>query len=94
MIILHRTGLQYRGRDAWHMTSTESIEDLHKFASKIGMKREWFQDKPHHQHYDVLGTRVNNALNEGAIVVNTKVYLARRLRSDGRIWQEKSRDGE
>ncbi len=27
-----------------HMVSTESAEELHEFARKIGLKREWYQN--------------------------------------------------
>jgi hypothetical protein len=44
--------------------------ELHEFAAKIGMKREWFQ--PRHTHYDVFGCMVDRALANGAIKLTPK----------------------
>ena len=68
--------------DGIHLTSTENEQELHVFASKIGLKREWFQCHSDHlkrrrPHYD-LTTRsaVNRALIAGAKRV-TGSYLLR-----------------
>ena len=68
--------------DGIHLTSTENEEELHAFAGKMGLKREWFQchsDHPERRrpHYD-LTTRsaVNRALIAGAKRV-TGSYLLR-----------------
>ena len=49
-----------------HMWS-DDIEALHKVASKIGLKREWFQNKPGFPHYDLTPGRRQRALQAGAI---------------------------
>lgn len=54
-----------------HMVATESEEELHDFAKKIGLKREWFQQpkKPlmRHAHYDLTTkTKLGQALDAGA----------------------------
>jgi len=39
-----------------HLTSTKSAEELHEFARKIALKREWYQMPgygEHHAHYDL-----------------------------------------
>ena len=44
-----------------HMTSTDSAEELHAFAKKIGLKREWYQTPGYgeeHAHYDLTTTRM------------------------------------
>jgi len=51
-----------------HMVATESEEELHEFAQKIGLKREWFQQpkKPlmRHAHYDLTTkTKLGQALD-------------------------------
>lgn len=68
---------QYRGKDAaqaervgarnghkWcHMFADEAdCEELHAFASKIGMRRDWFQG----DHYDLTLSRRNMAVALGA----------------------------
>ena len=54
-----------------HMVATESEEELHEFAKKLGLKREWFQQpkKPlmRHAHYDLTRkTKIGQALDAGA----------------------------
>ena len=43
-----------RHRSGWwcHMVSDRSVEELHAFASEIGLRRKWFQDGPR-PHYDL-----------------------------------------
>jgi len=45
--------------DGIHIVSDNSIEELHKFANKtkIGLKREWFQDHPY-PHYNVVRSKI------------------------------------
>jgi hypothetical protein len=40
-----------------HLVSDTSWEELHEFALKIGLKREWFQDKGKFSHYDLTTPR-------------------------------------
>ena len=46
-----------------HMVSTESAEELHEFARKLGLKREWYQTPGYgdkHAHYDLTTGRMKN----------------------------------
>jgi predicted transglutaminase-like protease len=52
-----------------HMVS-DSLEELHAMAEKIGMKREWFQDKGSMPHYDVSRSRKALAIKYGAIEID------------------------
>lgn len=60
--------------DGVHMVA-DSVEELHKFAHKIGMRRHWFQDHPRHPHYDLLGSMFKRAKSKGALVVNKREIL-------------------
>jgi hypothetical protein len=53
-----------------HMVAT-SLEELHRMADVIGMRREWFQDK-NTPHYDVCWKKRGLALSEGAIEVDRR----------------------
>src|SRR3546814_17616113 len=62
---------RWRGKLWCHMFSP-NIDDLHKFARQIGMRREWFQDpRPSHKiywpHYDISAQPRQRALRLGAI---------------------------
>lgn len=47
----------------------DSLEELHAFARKIGMKRAWFQNDGGHPHYDLNQSRRAVAVNKGAIEI-------------------------
>jgi len=49
-----------------HMWS-DDLEALHEMAAKIGMKREWFQNRAGFPHYDLVPTRRAKALEFGAV---------------------------
>ena len=42
--------------DRWSHLLADTDEELHAFAARMGMKREWFQHRthrPHQAHYDM-----------------------------------------
>jgi hypothetical protein len=57
-----------------HMWSAD-LQALHTMAEKIGMRREWFQDRPGFPHYDLLPTRRAAALKLGAIERSLRDWL-------------------
>ena len=59
------------------MTDSDDIEELHRFAKKIGMKREWFQDHESSPHYDLVPTMRKLACQHGAEQV-TAFEMAKR----------------
>ena len=50
-----------------HMCA-DTVEELHEFAAKLGLKREWFQDK-RVPHYDVAKSTREKAIRLGAVPV-------------------------
>jgi len=62
----------YRGTKYCHMMvgKDDDLQELHDFAASIGLKREWFQDKPRHPHYDLAPSKRALAVNNGATEVN------------------------
>lgn len=56
----------------------DSLEELHEFAEKIGMKKAWFQDKKL-PHYDLTAKRRQLALSLGAVEVDM-AWVKQRLR--------------
>lgn len=65
--------------------------ELHEFASRIGLKRSWFQPgkqlgrpsepNPVHDHYDVTISKRKVAISVGAVSVNMEEAVS--------IWQDK-----
>ena len=60
---------EWRGKNWCHLTAdTES--ELHAFAARLGLRREWFQRKaraPWQDHYDVTEGMRHKAINLGAV---------------------------
>jgi len=56
------------------MFTDGGLEELHRFANRIGMKREWFQDKKY-PHYDLTPKRRRIAVEHGAIEITTKEWM-------------------
>lgn len=67
--------------DNHHLVSDTSLKELHDFALRIGMKREWFQDH-RFPHYDVLSeTKWLKAMSLGAQMVTSREIVRRAIRS-------------
>ena len=66
---------------AAHMLA-DSVDELHAFATRLGMKRAWFQ-RGSTPHYDLTASRHKLALELGAVRLDRRqlVALVRRLRS-------------
>ena len=59
--------------DGVHLISDHGPEELHQFAEKIGLKREWYQEHPRHPHYDILSGQVRRkALRAGAKLIDNR----------------------
>ena len=48
----------------------DTLDELHKIAKKIGLKRSWFQNKGSAPHYDVCKSKRILAVNAGAIEID------------------------
>lgn len=60
--------------DGTHLITDADLGELHQFAAKLGLKREWFQDSnPRHPHYDLTTQRIRKrALALGAQLVSVR----------------------
>ena len=61
-----------------HLTCDGDVRELHEFAKKIGMKREWYQMKST-PHYDLTPRRRERALEAGAVFVPAKEQARERI---------------
>lgn len=51
--------------------AADTLDELHEFAARIGMKREWFQPgRGRHPHYDLVKSRRDRAVALGALEVS------------------------
>lgn len=62
---------KFRRMVVCHMMA-DTLDELHEFAAKLGMKREWFQDGSA-PHYDVNLTRRVLAVKLGAIELPIRI---------------------
>jgi hypothetical protein len=60
----------------WSHLTADTREELHQFAARLGMRREWFQGNCKlcraecvHWHYDVTDTVRNRAIGLGATTI-------------------------
>ena len=66
-----------------HMFSDEiDLRELHAIAARIGMRREWFQDKAAAPHYDLKSDFREAAIQAGALTIDRRgaalIWRARR----------------
>lgn len=67
--------LAWRGRLWCHLVA-DSVDELHAFAHRLGLKREWFQDRTRYPHYDVTVKLKERALDLGAHPGNKRTIIA------------------
>ena len=60
--------------DGIHLTA-DSLDELHEFASKIGLKRSWFQNHLHPHYYNLPGSKLNDAIIAGAQMIPTRLMV-------------------
>jgi len=53
----------------------DTVEELHEFAARLGLKREWFQDRKTGKHYDLTVRMWYKARQAGAQLVNGPKFL-------------------
>ncbi len=60
-----KTAARRYGREWCHLFGS-SVDDLHLFAKGIGLRKQYFQDKPGFPHYDLTPHKRNLAIIRGA----------------------------
>jgi hypothetical protein len=62
-----------------HMVSDTSAQELHAFAAKLGLRREWSQERPKASahHYDITPPKRALALRLGAVEVTGRELVLR-----------------
>lgn len=66
---------RWRFNAACHLVS-DSLEELHEFAKKLGLKRSWFQNHARLPHYDLTENKRRQAVRLGAIEVDRKKIVS------------------
>jgi hypothetical protein len=63
----------------WCHLIADDLTELHSFAAKLGLKREWFQAHKIQPHYDITASKREKAIELGAIAIETG-QMADRIR--------------
>lgn len=59
--------IAWRGKLWCHMVA-DSLDELHEFALRLGLRLAWFQAKSSYPHYDVTINVRDRALHLGAVL--------------------------
>jgi hypothetical protein len=57
-----------------HMTA-DTPKELHAFARQIKLRRDWYQDRPGHHHYDLTAGARARAVDLGAVELSPREYV-------------------
>jgi hypothetical protein len=66
--------IPWRGKLWCHLVG-DTLTELHEFASDLGLKRAWFQDKSVYPHYDVTVSVRDRAIARGAVLGDRKTII-------------------
>jgi hypothetical protein len=72
-MLMHH-GWEMRGRTVMscHLICDGDLNELHAFATSIGMKRRWFQPHGAVPHYDLVESKREQAVAAGAIELDRR----------------------
>lgn len=81
MVYVDEATWEWRGQ-LWSHLLADSIDELHEFAGRLGLRRSWFQGSSRFPHYDLTANKRLQAIRLGAqaVDVRTAVMRARALR--------------
>ena len=76
---------RWRYNQACHLfcDRPENLEELHKLAQQIELRRSWFQSKSVLPHYDLTESKQRKAIKAGALLISRKeeVFFIRKWRT-------------
>ncbi len=58
--------VKWAGSEWCHLVA-DTLDELHSFASRIGIRREWFQSSASYPHYDIKLAVRAKAIHLGAV---------------------------
>lgn len=77
-----------------HLTA-DTVDELHRFARHLGLKREWFQGRSIVAHYDLTPSKRERAIELGAEFVPAKEQARARVAArNGRSASAKTEKGD
>ena len=80
--------IKWKGKIWCHLVAA-SLSELHNFASMIGLKRSWFQNKRSCPHYDICLSKKHKAVELGAIEIDKRM-MAKKISQIRRSLREET----
>lgn len=74
-VYIDAEGIRWCGREWCHLVA-DSLDELHVFAARLGLRRSWFQEKGRYPHYDVAMSMRDRALRLGAVDADRATIIA------------------
>jgi hypothetical protein len=71
-LTLHRRQPGRKGGCWCHLATDGDVQELHDFAKKIGLKKNYFQENSHYPQYDITERKRELAVKNGAKSVRSK----------------------
>ncbi|HJU71729.1 MAG TPA: DUF4031 domain-containing protein [Paucimonas sp.] len=68
--------IAWRGRHWCHLVA-DSLDELHRFARSLGLKRTWFHAHASLPHYDITIEIRVMALSRGAVAADRRTLVSR-----------------
>jgi hypothetical protein len=78
-VFVDDAAVPYRGKPRYHLAA-DSVQELHAFARRVGIKRCWFHRGARWAHYDITAKERDRALAAGADALTSR-ELVRRARA-------------
>lgn len=79
--LVEYTSPPYKFGGWWcHMMTDGDLQELHDFAQRLWLRRDWFQDKPRLPHYDLTRNKRREAIRAGAQPVSA-IEMIKRCRT-------------
>lgn len=66
----------------WSHMFADTVEELHRFAAGLGLRKSYFQDKPGFPHYDLTPVKRNMAILKGAEIKQVLTFLREKRNAD------------
>jgi hypothetical protein len=63
---------------ACHLTA-DTLDELHEFAIKVGLRRQWFQPHKRHPHYDLTEGRRRIAVRLSAVSTDSRTLTKSKM---------------
>lgn len=73
-----RTTPRWPYKKACHLVA-DTIDELHTFATSIGLQRSWFQQHSRLPHYDLTASKRAVAIRAGAVTLSRHEMVARMM---------------